>query len=142
MDNIDRSTRLVSLHGDSGQVLTVYVDPAVAEFDSLHEGDAVTVRYVESTVVRLRPGATPSDAQDTTADAKKAGQANVIEQQRAVVTIEDIDPDGQSVTYRTAAGLKMMRVVTDKRLLDGLHSGDRVEVTLTRERAISITRGR
>jgi hypothetical protein len=32
----------------------------------------------------------------------------------------------------------MMHVVQDKKLLDGLHVGDRIEVTLTRERALSI----
>ena len=30
----------------------------------------------------------------------------------------------------------------DKKLLDGLHAGDRIEVTLTRERALSITPAR
>jgi hypothetical protein len=32
--------------------------------------------------------------------------------------------------------------VTDKRLLAGIRRGDRVEVTMTRERAVSIERGR
>jgi hypothetical protein len=35
-----------------------------------------------------------------------------------------------------------MRPVTDKRLLEGLHVGDRIEVTLTRERAVSVERVR
>ena len=37
---------------------------------------------------------------------------------------------------------KIMRAVTDKRLLAGIRRGDRVEVTMTRERAVSIERGR
>jgi hypothetical protein len=32
----------------------------------------------------------------------------------------------------------MTRPVPDKKLVEGLHAGDRVEVTLTRARAISI----
>jgi len=140
VDRIERSTRVVTVRGDANNMLSVYVDPSVKGFDDLSVGDVVTVRYEESVVVRVRPNAALSEAHDTTADAQKAGQSNVVEQQKAVVTIEEIDPDGQSITYRTAAGVKAMRPVNDKRLLEGLHEGDRIEVTLTRQRAISIER--
>jgi hypothetical protein len=46
------------------------------------------------------------------------------------------------VTYRTHDNRRVVRAVTDKRLLEGVHPGDRVEVTLTRDRAVSIERGR
>jgi hypothetical protein len=52
------------------------------------------------------------------------------------------DPQGLSIEYRTKDGRKVMRPVTDKRLLEGLHVGDRIEVTLTRERAVSVERVR
>ena len=142
VERIERSSRVVNVRGDANQVLSVYVDPSVAAFDELKTGDVVTVRYEESVVVQVRPGAALSDPHDTTAQARKAGNAQVVEQQTAVVTIEEIDPHGQSVTYRTAGGLKAMRPVQDKRLLEGLHSGDRIEVTLTRARAVAIERRR
>ena len=44
------------------------------------------------------------------------------------------------MTYRTSYGQQAVRLVTDKRLLEGVKPGDRVEVTLTRERAIDIQR--
>ena len=122
------------------QYQTVYVDPSVKEFDDLHTGDTVTVRYVESVIVQVRPNAALSAARDTTEDAKKAGRPDVVLQQKAVVTIENIDSQGLFVAYRTAGGMRGVRGVNDKRLLDGLHAGDRVEVTLTRERAVSIQR--
>ena len=142
VDRIEKSTRLVTVRGDQNQFLTVYVDPSVSAFDELHTGDTVTIRYVESAVLELKPNAAPADVQDTTTAARKSGGTNVIEQQTAVVTIESIDPQLHSVTYRNAAGLKVMRVVNDPRLLEGLHAGDRVRVTLTRERAIAIDRKR
>lgn len=92
--------------------------------------------------MQVKPGASLSELRDTTEEARKAGRPDVFEQQKAVVTIEAVDPQGLSVTYRTAGGAKLMRTVTDKRLLQGLHAGDRVEVSLTRERAISIDRRR
>jgi len=66
----------------------------------------------------------------------------VVQQLKTVVTIESIDPDGQFVIYRTEDGLKAMRTVADKKLLQGVRQGDRVEITLTRERAVSIQRAR
>jgi hypothetical protein len=140
VERIERAQRLVTLHGDQNQLLTVYVDPAVTTFDNLQTGDTVTVHYVESTIVELKPNATLADVKDTTADARKAGKSNVIEQQTAVVTIETIDPQGQAVTYRNASGMKVMRVVNQPALLKGLKPGDRVKVTMTRERAIQIDR--
>ena len=118
------------------------MDPSVKAFDDLKAGDVITVRYAESIVVQVRPGAALSDARDVTAEAQKAGKDQVIEQLRAVVKVERIDPQGLSIEYRTKDGLKVLRSVSDKRLLEGLHEGDRIEVTLTRERAVSVERVR
>jgi hypothetical protein len=57
-----------------------------------------------------------------------------------VVTIEGIDSQRLFITFRWEDGSRMVRPVPEKRLLEGLRAGDRVEVTLTSERAISITR--
>ena len=142
VDRIERSIRVVTLRQEGNVFQSVYVDPAVKAFDDLKVGDAVTVRYVESVIVRVRPGATLSDVRDTTDEAKKAGQDQVVQQLKATVTIEEVDPQGLSVTYRTQDNRRLLRPVTDKRLLAGIRPGDRVEVTMTRERAVSIERGR
>ena len=142
VDRIERSSRVVTLRSEGNVVQTVYVDPSVKAFDDLKAGDVITVRYAESVVVQVRPGAALSDPRDVTAEAQKAGNEQVIQQLRAVVTVEGIDPQGLSIEYRTKDGRKLMRPVTDKRLLEGLHVGDRIEVTLTRERAVSIERVR
>lgn len=137
IDRIEKSARLVTLHDEVNGIQTIYVDPAIKVFDRLSVGDRVTVRYVESVVVQVRRDAKLEDARETTEEAKKANE-NVIHQARAVVTIEGIDSQGLFVTYRTKDGRKMMHAVQDKKLLDGVHVGDRIEVTLTRERAIAI----
>ena len=142
VDRIERSSRVVTLRSAGNVFQTVYVDPSVKAFDDLKAGDVVTVRYAESVVVQVRPGAALSDPRDVTAEAQKAGKKQVIQQLRAVVTVEGIDPQGLSIEYRTKDGLKVMRPVIDKRLLEGLHVGDRIEVTLTRERAVSVERVR
>jgi len=134
--------RVVTLRTDDNAFQTVYVDPGVKALDGLRVGDRVTVRYVESVIVKVRPDATPSAARDTSAAAREGGNPHVVDQQTAVVTIESLDPQRLFVTYRRADGAKIVRAVHDRHLLDGLRPGDRVEVTLTRERAISVEPGR
>jgi hypothetical protein len=137
VEKIEKSIRVVTLRADGNVFQSVYVDPSVKAFDDLKVGDRVTVRYVESAVVQVRRDAKLSDVRDTTDEAKK-GNESVIEQLRAVVTVEDVDPQGLTLTYRTRDNRKLVHVVQDKKLLEGLRPGDRIEVTLTRERAISI----
>jgi hypothetical protein len=151
VDRIERSSRVVTFRsaelgtirrpGEEG-FQSVYVDPSVKAFDDLKVGDVVTVRYVESVVVQVRPGAALSNPRDVTADAQKAGNGQVLEQQTAVVKVESINPQGLSIEYRRQDGQKILRPVQDKRLLEGLHVGDRIEVTFTRERAVSIEKAR
>ena len=99
------------------------------------------MRYVESVIVQVRPGAALTDVRDSTEEAKKAGKTDVYQQMQATVTVEEVDPQGLSVTYRIQGQSPDLRSVNDKRLLAGIRPGDRVEVTMTRERAVSIERG-
>jgi hypothetical protein len=141
VERINLRTRVLTVKNEDGAVQDVLVDPAVKNLSDLRVGDAITVRYVESIVVRVRPGARLGTEKDTTATARRGeGGANVEQQSQAVVTIDHIDADRQVVTYRTADGQKIVRLVEHKALLDGLRAGDRVEVTFTRERAVSIER--
>ena len=141
VDRIDKFSRTLTLRRDNNITQMVSVDPSEKLFDELKTGDRVTVRYTDSVVVQVRPGASLSLPRDTTSDAKAAND-DVLQQLKTVVTIDTIDPDGQYVIYRTQDGLKAMRLVNDKKLLQGIKAGDRVEITLTRERAVSIQRAK
>jgi Cu/Ag efflux protein CusF len=141
VDRIDRFSRTLTLRRDNNVMQMITVDPSEKLFDELKTGDRVTVRYTDSVVVQVRPGASLSLPRDTTGDAQKAND-QVVQQLKTIVTIDTIDPDGQYVIYRTEDGLKAMRAVADKKLLQGIRQGDRVEVTLTRERAVSIQRAK
>jgi DNA replicative helicase MCM subunit Mcm2 (Cdc46/Mcm family) len=140
VDRIERSSRLVTFRGEGNTLQSVYVDPNVAAFNDLRVGDVVTVRYVESVIVQVRPDSRTGGVRDTTDEARKAGGDSVITQSKAVVTIEKVDVQAMLVSYSTKDGLRAARVVSDKRLLEGLRPGDRVEITLTRARAVDIQR--
>jgi hypothetical protein len=142
VDRIERSSRVLTAHSEGNVVHTLYVDPSVKAFDDLKVGDVVTVRYTESVVVQVRPNAKLTELQDTTAAAHKAGDTSVVQQQKRIVTIEDIDSQGLFVTYRTHDNQRGVHPVLNKALLKGLHRGDRIEITLTEARAVSIERKR
>jgi hypothetical protein len=130
--------RVVTLKGDNNTLQTVAVPAEMTAFNTLKVGDVVTVRYTESVIVAvLRPGAKNTAAQDTTAEAQRTDK-DVIQQVKQVVTIEAIDSQGLFVNYRTDENVRMLHAVRDKSLLEGLKVGDRVEVTMTRARAVSI----
>ena len=138
VDRVDRATRAVVFHGPDGLAQSAYVDRGVSAFDDLKAGDVVIVRYLESVIVQVRPDAKPTAVRDSTAEARKAGGEGVLQQINLVVTVEAVDPESLVVTYRTHDNRRVMRAVRDRRLLDGVKPGDKVEVTLTRMRVVSI----
>jgi hypothetical protein len=142
VDRIERSSRVLTARSDGNVVHELYVDPSIKAFDDLKVGDVVTVRYTESVVVQVRPNAKLTELQDTTAAARGAGDATVLQQLKRTVTIEDIDSQGLFVTYRTHDNQRGVHRVQNKALLEGLRRGDRIEITLTQARAVSIERKR
>jgi hypothetical protein len=101
------------------------------------------VRIVESVIVEARPGAKTTGVIDTTPAAKKppeAAQGDVLQQLKAVVTIESVDLPTRMIVYKGGDNQRVQRQVRDPRLLDGLKAGDVIEITYTRERAIALQR--
>jgi Cu/Ag efflux protein CusF len=137
VDRIQKSERVVTFRAEGNIFQNVYFDPSVTGFEDLKVGDQVTVRYQQSIVVKVNRNAKLSTERDTTAEAKKA-DPTVMQQSTAVVKVESVDMDDQQITYRTADDRKMTQRVEDTKLLEGLRSGDRIEVTLTRAKAVSI----
>ena len=146
VDRTDRTSRALTLIVANGVKETVYVAPDVKIFNELKSGDNVTVRVVESVIVAVRPDLKPNVPVDTTAAAKKesaaAGQGDVLQQLKAVVTVESVDLRAQTVTYVGGNNLRVIRAVADIGLIQGLKPGDVIEITYTRARAIDVQRKR
>jgi len=145
VDDIDTFSRTVSFRTPEGLLSEVYVPPEVKPFDELRRGDIVTVRFIESVIVQVRPDAKPSAVEDTTAEARAgAGEqaADVLQQLKVTVVIDSVDRQAGIVVYRKDDSMKVARAVLDRALLEGLKPGDRVEITYTKSRAISVERGR
>jgi Cu/Ag efflux protein CusF len=145
IERIDPFSRSLIVRTAEGLANNVYVGPELKIFNELRAGDAVTVRVTESVVVALRPNAKTTVVEDQTAAAKKGARgagADVIQQLKAIVTVESVDAATLIITYKGADNRRVTRQVTDRHLIEGLKSGDTVEITYTRERALELTKER
>jgi hypothetical protein len=143
VEKLEPATRGLVYRTQEGVINSLTVNPDVALYDELREGDLVVVHYIEAIVVKVAPGASLTNPTETTerAKAKVVDSGVKIEQQfTQVVTIDEIDPVARTIVYRGADSRRVFRAVQDPALLSGLRRGDVVEITLTRERALSVER--
>jgi Cu/Ag efflux protein CusF len=142
VEAIDYKARLVTLKDNGGLSDTVYVGPEVTRFDALKVGDKVTFRYYESVVYQIRkPGdktAKPSGTADIVRSEGAKPGGTLSQQINATVTVDTIDMAVPSVTVRADDGRKMSFRVDNKKNLEGVKAGDRVEITYTQALAISV----
>ena len=140
---IESATRGLVVVGRDGIVQAITVAPDVALYDELAVGDVIVVDYIDAVVVALKPRASLTIVEDTTA-AAQAGAADpgikVEQQMKQVVTIDRVDPAARTVVYHGKDNRRVLRAVQDLELVRGLKAGDVVEITMTRARAVRVQR--
>jgi hypothetical protein len=143
IEAIDHSERLVTLKDKDGNVDTVFAGPEVKRFDELKVGDTVTFRYYESVAYRIRKPGDPAPAPPTVEPTVVAGKGprpggTASHQQTVTVTVKAIDPKTPSITVASETGRTSTLKVENKKSLDGVKVGDKVEVTYTEAVLISV----
>jgi Cu/Ag efflux protein CusF len=143
IEAIDQSARLVTLKDKDGDVQTIYAGPEVKRFDELKVGDTVTFRYYESIAYQIhKPGQASSapatgDPKIVRGTGPKPG-ATVSQQMTATVTIKALDAKVPSVTVVTDDGRTLSMKIEDKKNLQGLKAGDKVEITYTQAFMVTV----
>src|SRR5262252_3846441 len=138
---INQTTRVVTLKDAQGNLEDIQCGPEITRFNELKVGDTVTFSYHAAVIYQI---AKPGDKTTAAAGAAMTrGQGvkpsgAVTQQHKVTVTIEAIDPAAPSVTVRTADGHKLTATVKDKKNLDGVKVGDKVEVTLTEALMVTV----
>jgi hypothetical protein len=143
IEAIDKTARLVTLKDKDGEVETIYCGPEVKRFDELKVGDTVTFRYYESIAYAIRKPGQPSGlpatgAPKVTRNVGGRPGGTLAQQETATVTIKAIDAKIPSVTVLTEDGRTASFKVEDKKNLDGVKVGDKVEITYTEAVMISV----
>ena len=132
VEAIEQSTRSVTVRKSDGTDVTFYVPKSMTRFDQLKVGDKIKVTYYESLVFEVRKAGQPSTP---TADALAAGRARnvpgggVVTQQTRTVTVKAIDPAVPSITVTTPDGLTFTRKIEDRKNIEGVKPGDRIDIT-------------
>jgi Cu/Ag efflux protein CusF len=141
---IDSTTRSVTLRTKDGEEDTFRVSPDMARFNELKVGDTVNFTYVESVVFQVRKSgaggatATTGEAAITASPGKKPA-GTMAAQLQTTVTVKAINPSVPSVTVTTADGRTVTRKIQDKKNIEGLKVGDKVDITYTEALLMSVT---
>jgi Cu/Ag efflux protein CusF len=138
---IDHKTRVVTLKDSDGNLEDVEVGPEVTRFDELKVGDTVTFSYHAAVVLQLaKPGAAMSASSEvSTVRGQGARPSGAITHQRkATVTITALDPAAGTVTVKTADGHTISGEVQDKKNLEGVKVGDKVDITFTEALMVTV----
>jgi hypothetical protein len=133
---IDSTTRSLTLRDEKGNEDTFTVGPAVQRFNELKVGQRVNITYYESIVFQLvKPGEKGSGTsiEAALARAKSALPAGTVAvQDKATVTVKAVDPSVPSITVTTADGRTVTRKIEDKKNIEGVKVGDKIDITFTR----------
>jgi Cu/Ag efflux protein CusF len=132
IQQLDVASRTVTVRNEQGEEDTFVVGPEVTRFNQLKVGDRVSLTYYESLVLQLRK---PGEPSNLTADAAVAGRvkeqpgAGIATLQTRTVTVKAVDLAAPSITVTTQDGYTMTRKVEDRKNVEGVKAGDRIDIT-------------
>ena len=145
VEKVDVLNRLLTLKTESGEVVTVEVDPAVENLVQIRPGDRVVARYHQAIGATISKDAAGQPVTvDLDADKAKLGQkpsARASKTTNVPVTITAVDTKTNQVEFSGADGLvRMITVETPqaKEFIKQLKPGDTVVVTFTEAIALSV----
>lgn len=141
VESVDRANRKVTLRGPAGDTHVVRVGKHITEFPRVDVGDEVEVSYVQSMVNEIRePTAEELRTPLRIIDVRPEDPNDVREMRviHAVVTIEAIDNEMQTVSVRGAMGAhRTFPVIYPERLAQA-EIGDTVIITYVEAMAVTL----
>ncbi len=139
---IDSANRIITLRSEDGTEDMMYVPTDVTRFDQVKVGDKLKVRYHESMVFQVRkPGETPNKPGDAVNASKTPGAkpgAQMSRQITATVDVVSVDPSVPSITVKTADGRTVTRKIENKKNIEGVKAGDKIDITFTQAALVAI----
>ena len=139
---INKATRTVTLKNTAGAVEELVAGPEIVRFDALKVGDKVTFTHTESVVYQIRkPGQaappTPNPLEITRTPGTTPG-GTITERQTKTVRVEAVDKKEARISVRTADGHGITAIVDDKKNLNDVKIGDRLDITYSEAVMIAV----
>lgn len=142
---VEKEQRLLSLQGEGGRAMTIYVGPEVRNFEQINVGDKVVASYQEAFAAAVtRPDQAVKQADfDVASQSAKPGEAphaEVAASMIVTVTIDAVDTQSNTLTFRRDGMVRTVHVEDEgaRKFIKGLKQGDLVTVTYTEALAISV----
>lgn len=141
---IDQATRSITLRTEKGDEDTFTVGPDVTRFNQLKVGDTIKATYYESLVFQVRkPGAAAAAGAAVAGGRLKDAPGGAIGTQQTVsVTVKAVDMNVPSITVVAADGRTMTRKIAEKKNLEGVSPGDRIDITYTQGLLVAAEAGK
>ena len=141
VEAIDHDAHTVTLRDRSGREVLLFASPDLAALDRVDVGDEVTLRYALPIALQIHKvdqpvtsGSRGQTFRGSPLPPYGLDAARVTER----VTIENIDPADDAITFSTEDGFRMTVTAENGSLLRDLHRGDPVEITYTTPWLVSI----
>jgi hypothetical protein len=134
IDAIEWASRTVTLKTADGKLIPIKVPAGVKRFDAMKVGDAITARYYDNIVLRVKAPDekdvnTLGDALTPTGGMRPGATAAT--QRTITAKITAIDPAVPSITLEGPSNWKYSSRVADKAALKQVKVGDRLDITWT-----------
>ena len=140
---VDPAKRMLTLRDDAGNEDTFNVSQDVQRFNELMVGQKVNLTYYESVVYQLvKAGEKGSGTSFDAAVNRGAGAlpaATIATQEKMTVTVKSIDATVPSVTVAADDGRVVTRKIENKKNLENLKPGDKIDITFTRALVTSVS---
>ena len=140
VEAVEQSTRTMIIRTKEGELRTVQLG-AGAAVASIHPGDAVSATYYENIIIRKKPAGEPDvdtlEAATQRGTAKAGGTIGL--QQSITATITAVDMNAPSISLSGPRGWSYSSKVQDKKALEQVKVGDKVDITWTEAILIAVT---
>ena len=146
IESVDMASRLVTVKGPEGGMITVQAGPEVQNLGEVKPGDQVTVSYYQSMAVDvIASGSAPRSETETAMVRAEPGakpSGAVGRQERKTVKIASVDPIKKAISFYDEDG-RWREVSMDRpeleHYLTEIKDGQTVEVIFTEALAVSIS---
>ncbi len=143
VEKVDYATRMVTLKGPKGNMLTFKAGDAVKNLDQVKVGDKVVAKYLESVAVFVRKSSDPPSAgeMDAVGVAPKGAMPGMVMVKTDEVTakVTAVDVKGRTLTLMGPEG-KTQKFKVDKSVkrLNEIKKGDDITLRVTQALAIDV----
>jgi Cu/Ag efflux protein CusF len=143
VEAVDEAARRLTIRTAKGEMRTITVPAEATRLSEVKPGDTITATFYDNMVLRVKqPGEPDVDTRDldvvTAGKSAKPGGTSA-SQQTMTATIDAIDMNEPSISFKGPKDWKYRTRVQDKNALQKVKVGDRVDITWTEATLVKVT---